>query len=89
MSLIKEPLDLIRLSLDEKVYVKMRTNRELTGTLHGYDQHLNMVLGNVEETITTTEIEQDNEVTKLTKRKIEMLFVRGDTVILVSPPAKV
>eukprot|EP00010_Vexillifera_abyssalis_P002898 CAMPEP_0201552650 /NCGR_PEP_ID=MMETSP0173_2-20130828/16837_1 /ASSEMBLY_ACC=CAM_ASM_000268 /TAXON_ID=218659 /ORGANISM="Vexillifera sp., Strain DIVA3 564/2" /LENGTH=48 /DNA_ID= /DNA_START= /DNA_END= /DNA_ORIENTATION= len=48
-----------------------------------------MVLGNVEETITTTEIEQDNEVTKLTKRKIEMLFVRGDTVILVSPPAKV
>eukprot|EP00955_Chlamydomonas_euryale_P041029 351879-Chlamydomonas_euryale.AAC.17 len=31
---VKEPLDLIRLSLDEKVYVKMRGERELRGRLH-------------------------------------------------------
>lgn len=31
---VKEPLDLIRLSLDEKVYVKMRNERELRGRLH-------------------------------------------------------
>ena len=31
---VEEPLDLIRLSLDEKVYVKMRNDRELTGRLH-------------------------------------------------------
>lgn len=31
---VKEPLDLIRLSLDERVVVKMRGYRELKGRLH-------------------------------------------------------
>ena len=31
---VEEPLDLIRLSLDEKIYVKMRNDRELRGRLH-------------------------------------------------------
>ena len=31
---VKEPLDLIRLSLDEKIYVKLRGERELRGRLH-------------------------------------------------------
>jgi hypothetical protein len=31
---VKEPLDLIRLSLDERVYVKCRAERELRGRLH-------------------------------------------------------
>lgn len=31
---VEEPLDLIRLSLDERIYVKMRNDRELTGRLH-------------------------------------------------------
>ncbi len=33
-STVKEPLDLIRLSLDERVYVKLRGERELRGKLH-------------------------------------------------------
>jgi small nuclear ribonucleoprotein (snRNP)-like protein len=37
----------IRLSLDERIYVKMRNERELKGRLHAYDQHLNMILGEV------------------------------------------
>ena len=28
---VEEPLDLIRLSLDERIYVKMRNERELRG----------------------------------------------------------
>ncbi|CAD6994619.1 unnamed protein product [Ceratitis capitata] len=88
---VKEPLDLIRLSLDEKVYVKMRNERELRGRLHAFDQHLNMVLGDAEETVTTVEIDEETyeEVYKTTKRTIPMLFVRGDGVILVSPPMRV
>ncbi|XP_033244129.1 U6 snRNA-associated Sm-like protein LSm3 [Drosophila miranda] len=84
---VKEPLDLIRLSLDEKVHVKMRNERELRGRLHAFDQHLNMVLGDAEETVTTVEIDEETyeEVYKTTKRTIPMLFVRGDGVILVSP----
>ena len=31
---MEEPLDLIRLSLDERVYVKCRGDRELRGRLH-------------------------------------------------------
>ena len=97
---VKEPLDLIRLSLDERIYVKLRGERELRGRLHvsikltchlfvlvyqfcnqtdlealarsgsaslielyaglqAYDQHLNMILGEVEETITTVEIDDE------------------------------
>lgn len=56
-----------------------------------YDQHLNMVLGDAEETITTVEIDEETyeEVYRTTKRNIPMLFVRGDGVILVSPPVRV
>eukprot|EP01018_Ginkgo_biloba_P023302 Gb_30400 [translate_table: standard] len=58
-SAVKEPLDLIRLSLDERIYVKLRSDRELRGKLHAYDQHLNMILGDVEEVITTVEIDDE------------------------------
>jgi len=87
---VEEPLDLIRLSLDERIYVKMRNDRELRGRLHAYDQHLNMVLSEVEETVTTVEIDEETfeEIYKQTKRHIPMLFVRGDGVILVAPPMR-
>lgn len=88
---VEEPLDLIRLSLDERIYVKLRNDRELRGKLHAFDQHLNMILSEVEETITTVEIDEETfeELFKTTKRSIPMLFVRGDGVILVSPPLRV
>ena len=31
---IQEPFDLVRLSLSERVFVKLRGDRELTGILH-------------------------------------------------------
>ncbi|KAL0048897.1 hypothetical protein WJX82_001849 [Trebouxia sp. C0006] len=87
---VKEPLDLIRLSLDEKIYVKLRHDREIKGRLHAYDQHLNMILGDVEETITSIEIDDETyeEIVKTNKRMVPYLFVRGDGVILVSPPLR-
>jgi U6 snRNA-associated Sm-like protein LSm3 len=49
-----------------------------------------MVLGEVEETVTTTEIdpETDESIVKRAIRRVDMLFVRGDIVILVSPPLR-
>ncbi|KAG9307744.1 hypothetical protein G9A89_023309 [Geosiphon pyriformis] len=87
---VQEPLDLVRLSLDERIYVKLRGDRELRGKLHAYDGHLNMILGDVEETITIVEIneETEEEIIRTVKRNSEMLFVRGDGVILVSPPSR-
>merc|ERR1711935_213548 len=79
-ALVEEPLDLLRLSLDERIFVKLRNERELSGRLHAFDQHLNMILGDVEETV--EEFERQNT------RSIAMLFVRGDGVILVAPPLR-
>ncbi|URE03952.1 U6 snRNA-associated Sm-like protein [Musa troglodytarum] len=89
-STVKEPLDLIRLSLDERIYVKLRSDRELRGKLHAYDQHLNMILGDVEEIITSVEIDDETyeEIVRTTRRTVPFLFVRGDGVILVSPPLR-
>nr|XP_055193348.1 U6 snRNA-associated Sm-like protein LSm3 [Nyctereutes procyonoides] len=88
---VEEPLDLIRLSLDEQIYVKMRNDLELQVRLHAYDQHLNMVLEDVEETVTTIEIDEETyeEIYKSTKWNILMLFVWGDGVVLVAPPLRV
>ncbi|OLY79174.1 putative U6 snRNA-associated Sm-like protein LSm3 [Smittium mucronatum] len=88
-SMIDEPLDLVKLSLDEKVFVKLRGNRELTGRLHAYDQHLNMVLQDVEEKITIISDDvKDQESFQTMTRNMKMVFVRGDGVILVSPPKR-
>ena len=61
-------------SLGKEVYVKGRYGRELKGRLHAYDIHLNLMMSDVEETINKT-----------TKKSMELIFVRGDLVILLSP----
>lgn len=75
-----EPLDLIRFQLDEIVVVKLRGARQMKGRLQAYDSHCNMVLSEAEETVW---LEQGLTETKST----EMVFVRGDLVILISPEA--
>ncbi|KAL2020805.1 hypothetical protein VTK56DRAFT_7898 [Thermocarpiscus australiensis] len=84
---VSEPLDLVRLLLDEVVFVKLRGDRELKGRLHAYDSHCNLVLGDVEETIYVADDDDDEEV-KTVSRKSEMLFVRGDSVVLISPQVR-
>ncbi|EKM80051.1 hypothetical protein AGABI1DRAFT_72874 [Agaricus bisporus var. burnettii JB137-S8] len=84
---IQEPFDLIRLSLSERVFVKLRGDRELSGILHAYDGHMNLILSDVEETVMIVDTES-NQTINYAKRKWEMLFVRGDGVILVSPPSR-
>ena len=86
-SILGEPSDLVRLCLDELVYVKLRGERELVGRLHGYDQHLNMVVGDAEETVMSTEVDEETfeQIVRTRKRKLPLVFVRGDTLILISP----
>jgi U6 snRNA-associated Sm-like protein LSm3 len=69
---VEEPLDLIRLSLHERITVKCRGGRVLKGVLHAYDQHLNMVLGEVEETLTVTEVHEETfeEIVKVSGPQI-------------------
>ncbi|TPX13045.1 uncharacterized protein E0L32_006471 [Thyridium curvatum] len=75
---VSEPLDLVRLLLDEVVFVKLRGDRELKGRLHtdpeshqAYDSHCNLVLGEVEETIYVVDDDEEDEEVKV--RVLELL----------------
>ncbi|KAM0322162.1 hypothetical protein ACHAQA_009651 [Verticillium albo-atrum] len=70
---VSEPLDLVKLLLDEVVFVKLRGDRELKGRLHAYDSHCNIVLGDVEETIYVVDEDDEEEEAKTISRKSEML----------------
>jgi U6 snRNA-associated Sm-like protein LSm3 len=74
------------------VFVKLRGDRELTGVLHAYDGHMNLILSDVEETIMIVDVPEGAQdgrgSVNVAKRQMKMLFVRGDGVILVSPPSR-
>ncbi|WFD05670.1 hypothetical protein MVES1_001002 [Malassezia vespertilionis] len=92
---VTQPFDLVRLSISERVCVKLRGDREVRGILHAYDGHMNLIMGDVEETIYDVQIAEDTGAetikvhcairiadNQVNKRNSEMLFVRGDGVIL-------
>ncbi|KAK9372269.1 uncharacterized protein V1513DRAFT_452893 [Lipomyces chichibuensis] len=85
-TIVSEPLDLVRLSLNERVFVKLKGDREIRGRLHAYDSHCNLVLSDVEETVYVMDDEEAD--LKTIKKQSEMLFVRGDAVVLISPPTQ-
>jgi len=68
------PLDALNQSRGKQVLVELKNGKQYTGTLKAFDIHINTVLEDAEEIV-------DNEV----KRKIGKLFLRGDTIILISP----
>lgn len=85
MAGVNKPIDLVRLSLDEVVLVKCRGERDLKGRLHAFDEHLNLVLGPCEETVRVVEVDPatSEEIVRTNTRKLPMVFLRGDAVILV------
>ncbi|GFE55100.1 U6 snRNA-associated Sm-like protein LSm3 [Babesia ovis] len=82
----KEPMDVLRINLDERVYLKCKGGREIVGRLHAYDEHCNMLLSDATETITSTDVDDttNQEVTRVTSRDSSIIFVRGDALILLS-----
>lgn len=86
---------MVRLNLDESVHVKMKGERELVGRLHAFDQHMNLVLGEVEETRRFIDNSDEDDSSqqlevqwKTEVKKRGMLFIRGDAIILLSPVGK-
>lgn len=77
------PLDLLKLNLDERIQVKLRGARSMTGTLQAFDSHCNIVLSDAIETI--YELNNEGELTSH-ERNSEMIFVRGDSVTLITTP---
>ncbi len=64
-------------NLSKIVLVRLKGGKSLRGRLKGFDQHLNLVL---EE---TDDISNPESV-----RKLGQIIVRGDNVILISPPPR-
>jgi small nuclear ribonucleoprotein len=54
------PLDVLEASLGEEVTVRLKGGEEYVGSLSGYDQHMNLV---IEDDQDTTIIRGDNVVT--------------------------
>ena len=71
---IERPLDLLNSSKGKEVLVQLKNDRHLVGTLLAFDIHVNIVLDNAKEVV-------EGEV----KRSIGLTFLRGDTIIFISP----
>lgn len=70
-----KPLEVIHSSLDKRILVELRGNKEYRGILEGYDHpHLNLILKNAEEFI-------DGEK----KRELAKVIVRGDNIVYILP----
>jgi len=71
---IERPLDLLNNSKSKEVLVHLKGDKQFVGTLLAFDIHINLVLDNTKEM-------QDGEI----KRNIGLTFLRGDTIIFISP----
>lgn len=68
------PLDALNRARNKKVILELKNGKQLIGTLNAFDIHINVVLDDAEE-------RAEGE----TLRKMGTVFVRGDTIILISP----
>jgi small nuclear ribonucleoprotein len=64
-------------SLGKTVLVRLRGGKSLRGKLRGFDQHLNLVLDETDDTTDSENI-----------KKLGILIVRGDNVVIISPPPR-
>jgi len=62
--------------------VKLRGARSITGTLQAFDSHCNIVLSDCTE----TKYSLVDGILQSEERESEMLFVRGDSVTLITTP---
>ncbi|MBW2975572.1 small nuclear ribonucleoprotein [Candidatus Woesearchaeota archaeon] len=74
MAEVSRPLDALNRARDKKVIVELKNQKQYVGNLKSFDIHINVVLENAEE-------RADGEV----KRKLGVIFIRGDTITVISP----
>ena len=75
---VERPLDVLNNAKGKEVLVQLKNNRQMVGTLLAFDIHINVVLDNAKEML-----DQENT------RNIGLTFLRGDTIIFISPASAV
>ena len=70
----ERPLDALNDARNKRVIVELKNNKQLIGNLKAFDIYINVVLENAEE-------HANGELI----RKLGNVFVRGDTIVLISP----
>jgi len=75
---VERPLDVLNNSKGKEVLVQLKNNRQMVGTLLAFDIHINVVLDNAKEML-----DQENT------RNIGLTFLRGDTIIFISPASAI
>lgn len=68
------PLDALNEARGKRVIVELKNNKQYIGKLRAFDIHINIVLENAEE-------RAEGEI----KRKLGLIFIRGDTITVISP----
>lgn len=71
---IERPLDVLNNAKGKEVLVQLKNNRQMVGTLLAFDIHINTVIDNAKEIVEGDE-----------RRNIGLTFLRGDTIIFISP----
>ena len=66
------PLDVLEKSVNQKLSLLLKDGRVVEGKLSGYDEYMNMVLDDVEET--------NGEA----KRRLGTIILRGNNVVSIS-----
>ncbi|MCD6511227.1 MAG: RNA-binding protein [Thaumarchaeota archaeon] len=61
-------------SIGKVVLIKLKGNRMVRGVLQGFDQHMNLLLENSED------------LTDGSAKSLGTIIVRGDNVVMISPP---
>ena len=70
---MSRPLDTLNNARNKRVIVELKNGKQFVGVLKAFDIHINNVLEDAEERV------EDKPTRKLGK-----IFLRGDTIILIS-----
>jgi small nuclear ribonucleoprotein len=66
------PLDVLEKAMDQKLSLLLKYSRVIEGKLTGFDEYMNMVLSDAEETMDGN------------KRRLGIVILRGNNVVSIS-----
>lgn len=67
-------MDALNSARDKRVIVELKNGKQYVGQLRAFDIHVNVVLESAEE-----------RVNGAVSRKLGVVFLRGDAIVLISP----